>query len=201
MQQDIVIRCAKCDESRHLKMHGEYTHRPGEHDPPERYTFGECAVCGTPFVVQQTDFGQGFDSEESVIIYPEADGLLKFQLPPIVRTSYDAAWGSHVAKQWLASAVMVGRTLEAVCHDQLGSQQIMIAAGIEALKQQGKISEELWQWSDELRFLRNIGAHPSTERISREDSQDAMNLLQAILETLYHLRPKFQAMKARRKKP
>ncbi len=74
----------------------------------------------------------------------------------------------------------------------------MLTKGLKALLAEGKISAELWEWSDALRFLRNIGAHPSNDRISRDDAEDAFNLLQAILETLYHLRPKFEQMKVRR---
>jgi Domain of unknown function (DUF4145) len=198
MQSDIVVRCPKCERDRHLKPHGEYFHRDDESEPIVRYTFGGCATCGTPFVVEQTDYGGGFDGEESSIVYPEDDGSVKATLPPVVRASYDAARGCQVAKQWMPAAVMVGRTLEAVCHDQ-GSQKTM-AADLKDLRDQGKISEELWQSSEQLRFLRNIGAHPSSDPITREDAEDSMNLLQAILETLYHLRPKFEAMKARRAK-
>jgi hypothetical protein len=74
----------------------------------------------------------------------------------------------------------------------------MLAKGLNELFQQGKISQELLSWSDELRFLRNIGAHPTDKKISRDDAHDSLNLLQAILETLYHLRPKFEQMRARR---
>lgn len=196
MQDDIVVKCPRCDRNRHLQPHGDYTHGHGDGDPLTRYTFGCCTTCGTPFVVEQTDYGPGFDEDDASIVYPRDDGLGKITLPSIVRTSYDSARGCRDAKQWLPVVVMVGRTLEAACHDQ-GSKKTM-AAGLKDLKDQGKISEELWQWSDQLRFLRNVGAHPSEEHVSREDAEDAMDLLEAILETLYHLRPKFEAMKARR---
>jgi hypothetical protein len=199
MQDDIVVKCPKCENDRRLKVHGDYVQKDAASEPANRYTFGACAVCGLPFVVEQTDYGQGFDGEESKIVYPEDGSQVRFALPAIVGTSYDSARGCQAARQWIPAAVMAGRTLEAICHDQLGTKTMM-AAGLKQLRDQGKINEELWQWSEELRFLRNVGAHPSTEHITREDVEDAINLLQAILETLYHLRPMFAAMKARRAK-
>ncbi len=39
---------------------------------------------------------------------------------------------------------------------------------------------------------------PTDEPISRQDAEEALDFLQAILELLYYMRPKFQHMKARR---
>jgi hypothetical protein len=179
-------------------MFGSYEHHAEESEPPVRYTFGACPVCWMPFVVEQTDYGQGFDDDESLRVYPQEDGVLKFDVPPVVRTSYDEAIGCQRAQRWVAAASMAGRTLEAVCRHELASPRIMIGAGLEQLRNQGKISEELLQWSEQLQFLRNDAAHASMEHITREDADDAIDLHQALLETLYHLRPKFEAMKARR---
>jgi len=196
MQEDIVVRCPKCSRERHMKCEGHYV--TGQ--PPTRYSFGPCTTCFTPFVVEQTDYGQGFEADESTVVYPADERKLSFAMPPIVQESYEMATGCEAARQWMPAAVFVGRTLEAVCHEQLGKRE-MLAKGLKELLAQGKISKELSDWSDELRFLRNISAHPSEIKITQDDAVDAMNLLQAILETLYHLRPKFQQMKARRAKP
>lgn len=58
------------------------------------------------------------------------------------------------------------------------------------MKDNGLISEELLEWSNELRVLRNLGAHATSEKITGQDANEAIDFLQAILETLYHLRPK-----------
>jgi hypothetical protein len=66
------------------------------------------------------------------------------------------------------------------------------------MKEKGLISEELSQWGDELRFIGNIGAHPTDDVVTELDSKEALEFLEAIVETIYHLRPKFQAMRLRR---
>lgn len=51
---------------------------------------------------------------------------------------------------------------------------------------------------DELRFIGNLGAHPTDDVVSPLDAREALDFLVAIVETIYVFRPKFQAMKARR---
>jgi len=64
----------------------------------------------------------------------------------------------------------------------------------------GLISQELLDWANELRVLRNLGAHATNERIDVLDATGALDFLQAILEILYDLRPKFEEFKRRREK-
>ena len=200
MQDDIVVYCGRCATQRHMTKVGSYINAHDE--PPSRYTFGHCAHCRDPFVVCQGDFsGLGkFDDDESVAIFPPDERQLTFAVPDIVRISYDEAIGCERAKRWMATAVMVGRTLEAVCKNELPNEKGSMFVALKKLNQQGKISQELADWADALRFLRNIGAHATPERVDREDAVDAVNFLQSTLETLYHLRPRFQQMNERRKR-
>lgn len=62
----------------------------------------------------------------------------------------------------------------------------------------GIISQEIFDWSTELRVIRNFGAHATAEKITSEDAKESMDFLRAILETFYYMRPKFKQMKARR---
>lgn len=68
------------------------------------------------------------------------------------------------------------------------------------LRAQGVISNELSSWGHELRFLGNVGAHPRDVHVTRLDAEEAIEFLEAIIETIFHLRPKFQAMRDRRAK-
>lgn len=94
---------------------------------------------------------------------------------------------------------MVGRTLEAVCVEHFPeSSKLTIFKGIELLHNEGIISNQLKEWADQLRVLRNIGAHATTEMVSDEDAREALDFLKAILENLYDLSPKFDSFMARR---
>jgi hypothetical protein len=103
------------------------------------------------------------------------------------------------AGAWLAAAVMVRRTLEAIAREFDPSAKNLFS-GLHAMKAKGLISEELSQWGDALRFIGNLGAHPTDEEVSQADAQDAMEFLKAIVETIYDLCPKFKEMVARRQK-
>jgi hypothetical protein len=94
-----------------MRFKCSYEHQDHQSEPPYRYSFGHCAVCFTPFVVIQEDYGNGFDAEDSGVVYPENEQKLNFPMPTIVRESYDAALGCLMAKQWMPSAVMSGRAL------------------------------------------------------------------------------------------
>jgi len=138
--------------------------------------------------------------EEIRQIYPPVRRAVDYKLPSKVEQAYQEALKCESAEAWLATAVMVRRTLEAVGREFDPSVRSP-AAGLLAMKEKGIISEEIANWGDALRFLGNIGAHPSDEEISAQDAKDALEFMGAIIETIYHLRPKFQAMKERRAKP
>jgi len=72
---------------------------------------------------------------------------------------------------------------------------------MKALLTRGIISQELSDWGDQLRVIGNLGAHATNEKIDRQDATEAIDFLQAILEILYDLRPKFEQMRARRSGP
>ncbi len=72
--------------------------------------------------------------------------------------------------------------------------------GLEALHSSGKISDELLEWAHYLRTTRNLGAHATEAEITQEAAAEALDFLQAILEILYELRPKFEKIKGKNKK-
>ncbi len=92
---------------------------------------------------------------------------------------------------------MVGRALEAACKEAIPNSK-SINDGLKKMLADGIISQELYDWANELRILRNLGAHATLAQIEQQDANESIDFLQAILETLYHLRPKFEQMKARR---
>jgi hypothetical protein len=118
-------------------------------------------------------------------------------LPPKVAESYDEAMKCWSAGAYLATAVMVRRTLEAIARTYDASVRSP-AKGIDVLKAKGLISEEIAAWGHELRFLGNIGAHPTEDVVGLDDARDSMDFLEAIVQVLFELRPKFDDMRKRR---
>jgi hypothetical protein len=87
--------------------------------------------------------------------------------------------------------------LEAVAKEFDPSNKVLATALREMLKN-GIISQDIFDWANELRIVRNLAAHAQGDRISREDAVEGLDFAQAILEILYELRPKFDEMKKRR---
>jgi len=139
------------------------------------------------------------DFDYLAVVYPPEKRFLNLELPKIVNTSYQEAIRCERSKIPLATVVMVGRTLEALIKEFYPEQKTVFE-GLEKLKDDGIISQEIFEWANELRVLRNIGAHAVDDTIELIDAEEAMDFLKAILEIVYLLRPKFIEMKERREK-
>ncbi|HEX8489443.1 MAG TPA: DUF4145 domain-containing protein [Chthoniobacterales bacterium] len=188
--------CPECGKPNVFAV--DLVHRLPNEAPPEEYTFSHCDTCKKPAIFYREDVGDGFDSDSYFRIYPPPQRHAGYSLPKIVRDSYEDAVGCEGAKAWIACVVMVGRTLEAVCKEfDPGTKNVF--EGLRSLHRKGIISNELLEWANELRVLRNLGAHATSEKIDVLDATGALDFLQAILEIMYDLRPRFEEFKKRRK--
>lgn len=178
-----------------------YLYNPDEFErggKKEYFHFATCEMCGAPGVFLRTDLDEDPEPRFNRI-FPESRNALSCSLPPSVERSYAEVLTCEEASAPLACVVMVGRTLEAACKEHFSTQKgITIFKGIQQLYEEGLISEQLKEWADELRVLRNIGAHAVTEDVSPVDAREAVNFLRAILENLYDLGPRFNEFKTRR---
>ncbi len=157
--------------------------------------FGHCIKCRRPAQLEYTEVGAGeFERAQTL---PPLGMAIDFPLPRRIADSYQEAVRCLATGSWHATAVMVGRTLEAV-GKAFDSNAGTLFDGLKRMKAAGVISDELATWGDELRFLRNVGAHSTDDVVTQQDARDAVDFLNAIVETLYRLRPKFQAMRDRR---
>jgi hypothetical protein len=85
---------------------------------------------------------------------------------------------------------MSGRTLEGVClYHSTKSKDL--SHGLTELKDKGIIDDRLYQWGEELRKHRNIGAHATEENISKDDAKDLLDFAQAICDYVFVLNARF----------
>jgi Domain of unknown function (DUF4145) len=177
-----------------------------------RLYIGQCPSCETLLVGRSDQIHfQGFDANENewsdvVRVYPKPSKVFSsFQIPRTVRTSLDEADRSLQSGANLASCVMFGRALEAVCRDKLLSKEerktgkkIMLASGIKQLRDKHVIDARLFGWSQELHAFRNVAAHPDEDvNISREDAEDLQVFAYAIVEYIYDLAERYEEFKHR----
>lgn len=182
-----------------LVVDGTHAASAGEGEPVGFYFFGHCVRCRRPGLIGEYETGpEPWDREPMPQLHP-APRNVTATLPPKVEESFREATRCEVAGAPLATAVMVRRTLEAIGKEFAPDARPLFRA-LHVMKDKGLISEELAHWGDALRFIGNIGAHPTDHVVSSQDAREALDFLVAIVETIYVLRPKFQAMKARRDK-
>jgi hypothetical protein len=192
-----TFHCPNCKSIVQMQVDGKHKEYDSEGPGELEYLFGHCVRCNTSALVRE--WASSPETVEYDQLYPAKVRAHALKLPPRVDVSYKEAILCLDARAWLATAVMVRRTLEAVGKEFDPNARTLLK-GLEALHAKGAISDELKAWGTELRFLGNIGAHPSDDEISYHDATEAVEFLNAIIETIYHLRPKFQAMQARRTK-
>ncbi|WP_405155847.1 DUF4145 domain-containing protein [Paenibacillus sp. FSL K6-0108] len=196
----IIAYCSYCQDKKMFSIHGSYIHKGAKkNDNDKEYALMSCTSCDLPSLFYREDlWGFGTDIwDYDMCLFPKDERILTFQIPEIVKESYEEAIKCEKAKAAIATVVMVRRSLEAVCKDFVPGTKTVFD-GLKQMKENGFISGDLLEWSEELRFLGNQGAHATDKKISINDAQDSLDFLQSILEILYHLRPRFKDIKARR---
>lgn len=202
-EEYLYFLCRTCKKNSKLKVIAKYKATDTDHDGTPLYNilyyFCACEFCSFVSLIEEDPLlaASPLDSSPKFAIYPVEKRYLNFSLPELVKQSFDEAVGCERGGLHLATVVFVGRALEAAIAD-ISEKQTSFFEGLRELKEKGSISKEIFEWGNELRVLRNIGAHPTKETVTSADAREAMDFLQAILEIFYHLRPKFKLMKQRR---
>lgn len=198
MAERLTFLCPTCRARMQLLVLAKHNVPGDDGEQVIQHFFGHCAGCnGVGLCTRQRTGPDEWEYDEQQA-YPIATKPIDFALPEEVERSWREALTCASAGAWLATAVMVRRTLEAIGREFDPNSKRGLFEGLKSMKERGAISEELLQWGDQLRFLGNIGAHPTADAVTPEDGRDALEFLNAIAETIYHLRPKFQAMNKRR---
>src|SRR5581483_9314537 len=150
----------------------------------ERVLIGNCPNCGSILVgrATQVDF-EGYDAEvdrwtDVVRVFPKPSKVFSsYRIPRVVTDSLVEADRCLQANANIAACVMFGRALEALCNDVLDSAKrtdssltevsgeatsrrsyMSLAEGLKKLRDQGVIDRQLFDWSQQLRAFRNVGA-------------------------------------------
>lgn len=194
--------CVHCRARMQLAIVGsKRIEAPADSDnSPYEDFFGTCIKCDSPAILRRGILPSGAYEHFATQVFPPETLVdrIDFVVPEDVKESYLEAQKCLAAQAWNATAVMVRRSLEAIAKD-IDPKTKSLHAGLQKLNEKGIISAELKEWGDLLKFIGNTGAHSSLHRITRQDAEDALEFAGAIIETIYHLRPKFQ--KALRRKP
>ena len=167
-----------------------------------RLLLGRCPRCGRPFLASEkvTDVECWTSDPEIVVLFPAISTRVPLDsLPPLVRTSYAQAARCLEASLFEPCAIMCRKCVEAVCHT-LGESKGSLASRLKALRSSGAIDDRLATWADQLRLVGNDAAHELGVEITKQDAQDSLDFVEAILLYAFTLRTRFEAFCSRRRR-
>ncbi len=198
----MIIECFTCESKVDGKILFEHDATKPDEDPCKKLLL-ECPVCKNIILVSQ-EFGpseEGWEYEDAKRLWPEPERDYHYALPVIVKFSLQEAEKCYKGKAYSACAVMCGRTLEGIC-SEYETKNKALAGGLKELLEREIIDKKIYQWGEELRKHRNMGAHASPEfiSISRDDAKDLLDFAIAICDYVFVLTCKFSEFMERKGK-
>ncbi len=197
----MIVECNNCES----KVDAEVLGSNDDCDPVTceqyRISLTKCPVCKATLVAGQSYCQTGYATWEwtdARRLWPEPHDYLSWSIPAEVKTSLEEARKCYNAKAFSACAVTCGRAIEAIC--VLHAKEDNLHRGLKALKERGIIDARLAEWGDSLRHERNLGAHASGVKPSRDDARDVLDFATAICEYVFVLSEKYNEYKERKEK-
>jgi Domain of unknown function (DUF4145) len=182
----INIKCGYCDKVASQKVVAQYVQTIGQvyelggegfYDQQD-WTL-RLSLCESCEVV---NYSVEDDGAEVTVLYPKSS--TEFQgLPENVAKAYKAARAVRLIDA-NAFAVLLGRALELVCLDRKANGKTLHAQ-LEDLSKRGEIPGPLADMANQLRILRNIGAHAGLGELTKSEVPILDDLCKAILEYVY----------------
>jgi hypothetical protein len=193
------VDCPRCEAHVVGQPHG-YTITSDPRDGlPARWTLLTCEKEGHPLLVVQEELAPGmkFEEDSPHRVYPPQDRRLSNLIPRELRNAHEEARKCYRAKAYRAAVTMCGITLEGACQLE-GAKRAKLQEMLEDMKNKGKIDSRLWEWAESLRHVRNSASHFNNEAVTRQDADDSLAFSEALLDYLFVLAARFEAMKQRR---
>jgi uncharacterized protein DUF4145 len=208
-KQYLPVDCAECEAT--VKAEVLATHQTKYFDeslmtnlPDSRVSLVICPSCDQALVALEMWKGEGeFGGDlwsPPLRVWPRPPREMSSKIPHIVQVSLEEAQRCHRARAYTAGAVMCGRALEGICSN-FKTKDRNLGKGLRELLDRGIVDERLFKWSQELQRHRNLAAHATGEKTSREDATDLLDFLNAICEYVFVLTPKFQSFMKRKSNP
>jgi hypothetical protein len=140
-----------------------------------KWWIGVCNYCNAPVLVQN----------DAATVYPHplpqpTDG----NVPEDIRADLDEAKMCFSVSAWRGAAVMARRAMQSAAIEK-GSTKKQLVEQIAELAAGGKITVDLKEWADVVRWIGNDAAHPGGEPVSREDAEQVLKLAEQFLHVLY----------------
>lgn len=197
----MVVECPACGKPVNAKPLG-HTYARGDGAARRRWTLYACEDFGHPLVYMDSQaWKESFNPDEMVRVYPPQDRALSEQIPRGLREAHDEARKCFRSTAYAATVVMSLRVVEGACKIQ-GVSGKTLQDQLGQMRERKLIDSLLWDWADTLRGVRNSAAHFDEQAtFSRDDAADSLAYSEALLDYLYVLKERFEALKLRRALP
>jgi Domain of unknown function (DUF4145) len=123
-------------------------------------------------------------------------------IPAAVSKSMEEAVACHAAECFIASAIMVRKTLEELCLDR-GATGANLKERIKALQAKILIPQELLDGADDLRLLGNDAAHIGSQefnQVGKEEVEIGIEFAKEVLKAVYQYSALLQKLRSLKKK-
>lgn len=207
--ENMVMECGYCGRPTTLEVQGEYNYDLSIAElgfvSDTIWRLLKCTVCSHPTLEQIrwmynnddiTDENDPLLTGESTILYPITTRLTK--LPVSIEREYRAALKARKADP-KACTMYIGRTLEAICKHQKAAGKTL-SEKIDNLASSDIIPKQLARMAHQSRQIRNLGVHLNEDHVTERDVIAILEFLEVILEYLYVVPAKIEALEARLKK-
>lgn len=193
-ENKMIVECHYCEAKVDAKVLAQVEISSPDEPFPFRSSYIQCPVCSHPMLAGEEKVQISEDTFEWTPpnrLWPDPKQHIDWSIPDIVRVSLEEAQVCFRARAYSASVVMCGRALEGMLvHFETKSKTF--ARGLAELNERGIVDGRLFEWGDELRRVRNLGAHATDQTISREDAKDVLDFANAICEYVFVLTARFQ---------
>lgn len=199
---EMAVLCPACDGPVIGKPHGHTTSWDPDNGPPERFTLLQCPKGHTVLVLQE-EYGSGhrFDDDTPYRIYPPQDRRLSNDIPEPLREAHDEARKMFPREGIHSRGGHVRANARGRACELQGVKERSLQKSLDKMRANGLIDGRLGEWADQLRGVRNSAAHFNSDPITRQDAEDSIAFSEALLDYLYVLTARFNAMKLGRGKP
>ncbi len=136
---------------------------------------GVCNYCNAPVLVQNA----------AVTVYPHPlPQPTDPNVPEEIRADLDEAKMCFAVSAWRAAAVMARRAMQSAAIEK-GATKKQLVEQVAELAAQGKITQDLKEWADVVRWVGNDAAHPGGQPVTREDAEEVLKLAEQFVHVLY----------------
>jgi len=155
--------------------HSYTTDAVWDKDYQNAWWLGVCNACENPVLV----LNKGQKVFPTPLPAPTSEDI-----PQEIRGDLDEAKICFSATAYRAAAVMARRVIQVAAKDK-GATGDKLVSQIHELQKSGKITNDLKEWADAVRWVGNDAAHPSGAQVAKEDAEDVLHLAEQLLHVLY----------------